>query len=45
MRKLIKRWFGLYDLDDIDRAFNVCGNATDRGDLEWKVKNALRAQK
>lgn len=37
----IKVWLCLYDLNDIRYAFATCGNAKDRDELEWKVKQRL----
>lgn len=39
--KLIRKWFHLYDIKDVEHALNTCGYAKDRDDLEWKLKKRL----
>lgn len=39
--KYLKRKFNLFSMGDIEAAFQNCGHASDRQDLEWKVKRYL----
>lgn len=39
--KLIKKWFVLYDLDDVLYALETASSASDRLDYEHKVKRKL----
>jgi hypothetical protein len=41
MKKLIKKLFKLVDEQDFDYAIETLGNAKDREDYEWKLRQKL----
>ncbi len=41
VKKLIKRIFKLFDRTDFETAVANVGNAKDREDFEWKLRNRL----
>lgn len=41
MKKIIKKLFKLFDKQDIENALANVGNAKDREDFEWKLRQNL----
>lgn len=44
MKNLIKKWFKLFEMSDIENLMANIGNVSDRDSFEWRLKLAMRKQ-